>query len=109
MRLSVFTLLFSLVAAFHTVIPTQAEASSALFRVKRSWIGQGATTGGYTGSSYISTDYHPRSKGPNKAPPAVGGGDGIAFSVPSKVIKDYTRSFACPTFMDCRPGYPVSV
>ena len=44
MCLSVFTLLFSLVAALHTVIPTQAEADTALFRVKRTWWGGGVTT-----------------------------------------------------------------
>jgi hypothetical protein len=44
MRLSVFARLFSLVAVFHTVIPTQAEAATALFRVKRTWWGGGGTT-----------------------------------------------------------------
>ena len=40
MRLSVFTLLFSLVAAFHTVIPTQAEAADVgLSRMMRTWWG----------------------------------------------------------------------
>jgi hypothetical protein len=114
MRLSVFSLLFALVAAFNIAIPTEAEAASALFRVKRSWIGGGATTpNGGTASPYISKYYHPRMVGPNKAPPAVGyighttGPHRISF--PSKVIKDYTRFFWCGTFMDCRPGYPVSV
>jgi hypothetical protein len=114
-RLSVFTLLFSLVAALHTVIPTQAEAASALFRAKRTWWGGGAPTTSGTASPYISPDYHPRLRGPSRtANPAIAcvahtPSSDHDFTIPSNVIKEYTRSFACPTFMDCRPGYPVSV
>jgi hypothetical protein len=98
MRLSVFTLLFTLVAAFHTVIPTQAEAASALFRVKRSWlVSDTVNWRSADQTTYISTDFHPIMKGPSKAPPAQAyvprtmSGDHF-FTIRSKVIKDYTRT-----------------
>ena len=105
MRLSVFTLLFTLVAAFHTVIPTQAEAASALFRVKRSWSGLTNIGTVFGPVTYTSLDFHPRTMGTSKAPPAQGlvcaegDPDECEFSIPSKVIKAYdTRScfpFGC--------------
>jgi hypothetical protein len=105
MRLSVFTLLFSLVAAFHTVIPTQAEAASALFRMKRSWWGPNPQTTQTTiPNSYISPTYHPNTKGPNKAPPAACGLfiDTVPLPecgpIPSKVIELNTGTRSCFPF-----------
>jgi hypothetical protein len=118
MRSSVFTLLFTLVAAFHTVIPTWAEAADVgLFRMKRTW--WGGTSTNSPADPYISTDYHPRLKGPNKAPPAeayvgfstTANGAKLApaprFTAPSKFIVDYTRYVTC-TPVTCPPGYPES-
>jgi hypothetical protein len=106
MRLSVLTLLFTLVATFHTVIPPQAEAGSALFRVKQSWSGltnNGTTFGPVT---YTSPDYHPRLFGPGKAPPAQGLLNHTThsfegFSIPSKVIKSYGTKTCFP--LGCNP------
>ncbi len=101
-RLSIFTLLFTLVAACHIAIPTQAEAASALFRVKQSWSGltDNGTGGGFQPSTYTSPDYHPRTMGPSKAPPATGSvsfdGDIIGFTLPSKVIKSYGTKTSFP-------------
>jgi hypothetical protein len=106
---TLFTLLFSLVAAVHTVIPTQAEAASALFRVKQSWSGltnNGTTFGPVT---YTSPDYHPRMFGSGKAPPASGyvaDGTGTVFTIPSKVIKSYGTKTCFP--LGCNPPVTYS-
>jgi hypothetical protein len=112
MRVSIFTLLFFVVAAFHTVIPTQAEAASALFRMKRSWWGPAPTT--TLPLSYISPTYHPNEKGPNKAPPAsctlyIGTWPTPECqTIPSKVIQEYIDAIRQCFPFGCRPGYPVS-
>jgi hypothetical protein len=104
MRLYGFTLLFTFIAAFHTVIPTQAEAATALFRVKQSWSGltnNGTTFGPVT---YTSPDYHPRTMGPGKAPPAtgyVGAFTYSGFTIPSRVIKSYGTKTCFP--FGCNP------
>jgi hypothetical protein len=106
-------LLFTLVAALHTTIPTQAEAGDVgLFRMKRTWWGY--TPSGSPGVPSISSDYHPRVYGPNKAPPAEGyvgfsspKAPAPRFTAPSKFIKNYTRHFTCATGT-CFPGYPIS-
>jgi hypothetical protein len=107
MRTTVLSLLFLLFTALYTAIPTQAEAASALFRMKRAWWG----TGGF--SPYISPYYHPPTKGPNKAPPAqcYVQIDTVPFPecgpIQSKVIEHTTGTRTCFPF-GCRAGYPVS-
>ena len=62
-RLSVFTLLFTLVAAFHTLVPIPAEAADiALFRMKRTW--WGGTSTNEDPNPYLSIDYAPGLRGP---------------------------------------------
>ncbi len=107
MRLCVFTLLFSLVAAFHTAIPTQAEAASALFRVKRSWSGPTSNGTSSWPVTYTSPDFHPRTMGPSKAPPAsgivaIGVWPTPEFTVPKAVIKDIGGTKTCFPF-GCNP------
>jgi hypothetical protein len=100
----VFTLLFALVAAFHTVIPAEAEAASVPFRVKRSW--WGGTSVNSPADPCISYDYHPRENGPNKAPPAYElsstacdlsdtGGDAAHFSKVRVVFSISRSRFDC--------------
>jgi hypothetical protein len=117
MRLSVSTFLFALVAAFHTVIPKQAEAGDVgLFRMKRAWWGGTSTANLYPYGPKISENYHPRVNDPYRAPPAEGyvgsttvnGRPAPRFTVPSKFIINKTFHDAC-VYPDCPwPGYPAS-
>jgi len=95
------------------LVATNADAASGLFRMKRTW--WGGTTPLGTADPYISVDYHPRIKGPNKAPAAkafvgsttVSGRPAPRFTAPSKFIKDYTYYGRCVPGT-CAPGYPES-
>jgi hypothetical protein len=77
----------------------------------RTWWGWTTTAG--TADPWISSQYHPRSKGPNMAPwPSVFvGSTTIAgdlvprFTVPGKLIRDYTWTSMC-VGGGCSPGYP---
>lgn len=90
-------------------LSTPADAASGLFRMYRIW--WGGTSPYETPDPYISTQPHPRIKGPNKAPAAAGyvGSTSPAprFTAPSKFIKDYSWYGACVPGT-CFPGYPES-
>jgi len=107
------------VATAPVLFATSADAASGLFRMKRTWWGGTpvSTTNGGPGvpDPYISVDYHPRVKGPNKAPAAkayvgtttVSGRPAPRFTAPSKFIKDYSYYGRCVPGT-CAPGYPES-
>jgi uncharacterized protein (TIGR03382 family) len=97
MRRCVAPLLFTLVAAFHTVVPTRAEAASALFSVVRTSYSDGIgdadqtrTASFPTANGYVGTTSPPR------------------FTVPQSILKDTTGYNACQLGVNCRPAYPVS-
>jgi len=109
MRVVSFALLFSLVTAFHTVIPTQVEAAGGLFRAKQFyWSSQADSL--WTGLYW-----------PGGAPRTVMGGyqnppgsanvgavtPNPSFTAPRSFIKDTTYTFMCGqgTYM-CYIGYP---
>jgi hypothetical protein len=81
--------------------------------MKRTWWGGTSPSG--IADPYISTDYHPRERGKNKAPAAsvvvgsttVSGRPAPRFTAPTKFIKDYTWTGMCAPGT-CAPGYPVS-
>jgi hypothetical protein len=96
------------------IVTTAAEAAKVgLFRMKRTW--WGGTTTAESADPYISGDWQPRLKGPQKQPsPAVYVGSTIVsgrpaprFTAPSKFIKDYTWHSACVPGT-CSVGYPAS-
>jgi hypothetical protein len=96
LRLCAASLSFALVAIFHTFIPTQAEAATGLFAVRRTFhsdqVGQGnrtRTASIPTASGYVGTSLLPK------------------FTVPQSVIKDTTGYAACVPGI-CRVGYPES-
>jgi len=100
------------VAIAPLLVAQPADAgSTALFRLMRTWWGWTTTAG--TADPWISSQYHPRSKGPNMAPwPSVFvGSTTIAgdlvprFTVPGKFIRDYTWTDMC-VGGGCSPGYP---
>jgi hypothetical protein len=100
------------IATAHLFVPSPAEAGSGLFRMKRTWWG-GASAASQV--PWISSDYHPRLRGPNKAPAAVAtvgsttvsGRPAPRFTAPEKFIVDYTYYAACVPGT-CFPGYPES-
>jgi hypothetical protein len=96
MRLYVSALLLSLVAALHTLVPTQAEAASALFSVVRINYNDGVGVGDQT----ISIEF-------DTASGYVGTGTVPKFTVPQSVIKSTSRYAYC-TSGTCRSGYPYS-
>jgi len=106
-------LLAGALAAAPLLAATPAGAAGALFRMHRIWWGNTPVSG--TPDPYISTDYHPRERGPNKAPAAlasigstsVSGRPAPRFKVPSRFIKDYTWTGHCVPGT-CAPGYPAS-
>jgi hypothetical protein len=95
------------------LISTSADAASGLFRMKRTW--WGGTSSASPADPYISTDYHPHLRGPDKAPAAiatvgsttVSGRPAPRFTAPEKFIVDYTYYGACVPGT-CAPGYPES-
>ncbi len=96
MRLYALPLLLALVAAFHTLVPKQAEAATGLFAVRRIFysdqVGQGNRTRTVffpTATGYVGTTSLPR------------------FTVPQSVIKDTTGYEKCFPGI-CRAGYPQS-
>ena len=116
MRLFVFTLLFALVAAFHTIIPTQAQADKALFRVEQRWHNfpnPAVTSPGGAGmyQGYIYPYYVDAKWGFYFHPPATaivepGNPIGGAFTLPQS-FKTYTFTpTLTPRFLVYRPkGY----
>jgi hypothetical protein len=94
MRLYALPLLFTLVATFHTVVPTEAEAATAMFSTKRTFYNDGVGQGNQTRTASF--------------PPATGNVGTTSlpkFTVPQSVIKD-TTGFAECVPGTCRPGYP---
>ncbi len=112
--------LISMLAAVAVVtasllVPTLADAASGLFRMKRTW--WGSTSVDYSANPYISTDFHPHLRGPNKAPAAAGyvgtttvsGRPAPRFTAPSSFIVDFTYAWSCQGPPNtCAPGYPAS-
>ena len=96
MRLYFAPLFFALVAAFHTVIPTQAEAATAMFSTKRTFFSDGVGQGNQTRTASFPT-----------ATGYVGTTSLPKFTVPQSVIKNTTGYAACVPGV-CRPGYPMS-
>jgi hypothetical protein len=96
MRLYALPLFFALVATFHTVVPTQTEAATAMFSAKRTFFSDevGAANQTRTASFPTATG----NVGPTSLP---------KFTVPQSVIKDTTGYAACPPGT-CRGGYPNS-
>ncbi len=86
-------------------------ATTATFKMKRTWWGWTTTQG--TPSPWIDSQYHPRSKGPNKSadPTVVVGSETVSgrpaprFTFPAKFIRDYTWSNFCAPGT-CGAGYP---
>ena len=96
MRLYVPALFFALVAAFHTFVPTQAEAATGLFAVTRTLysdqvgnVNQTKTASFPTATGYVGTSPLPK------------------FTVPQSAIKDTTGYALCFPGI-CRSGYPSS-
>ncbi len=94
MRLYALPLLLALVAAFHTLVPKQAEAATRLFAVRRTFysdqVGKANQTRTATfpaATGYVGTTSLPR------------------FTVPQSVIKDTTGYAAC-VLGSCRIVYP---
>ena len=116
MRLSVFTLLFALVAAFHTIIPTQAEAGSALFRIEQRWhnfSNPPVTTPGGAGmyQGYIQPGLTETMMGEYLYPPptavvAPGNPIGGAFTLPQSFLTFSVVSTLTP--MTAWPGYTTT-
>ncbi len=110
----VTTFLAAAVAIAPLLIAESADAATtATFRMKRIWWGFTTTAG--TPNPYISIQYHPRSKGPNKGtdPTVVVGDTTVSgrpaprFTVPGsgQFIRDYSyHGFCAPG--TCSPGYP---
>jgi mannose/fructose/N-acetylgalactosamine-specific phosphotransferase system component IIC len=96
MRLYILPLFFALVAAFHTVIPTQAEAATAMFSTKRTFFSDGVGQGNQTRTASFPT-----------ATGNIGTTSLPKFTVPQSVIKDTTGYAACVPGI-CRAGYPMS-
>ena len=92
MRLYASPLLLSLVAALHTLVPTQAEAASALFSVVRINYNDGVGVGDQT----ISIEF-------DTASGYVGTGTVPKFTAPQSVIKNTSRYAYC-TSGTCRSG-----
>ena len=75
--------------------------------MKQSWLGLTGKAATRHPISYTSPDYHPRTMGPSKAPPATGVLITFppyatpGFSVPSKVIKSYGTRTCFP--LGCNP------
>jgi hypothetical protein len=85
--------------AVQLLVPSSAQASRALFRVKRSFFGVFAP---------VYNDPEPATAGPNKAPPATAYVFKTAnrFVLPKSFIS-YMTVYYCPPGQ-CFPGYPVS-
>jgi len=99
-RASRLFLALSLVAAqLLVLVPSSAQASKALFRVKRSFFGVFAPFYNYP---------EPQTQGPNKAPPATAYVFNVANRVvfPKSFISYMTIYYCVPG--QCFPGYPVS-
>jgi hypothetical protein len=94
MRLYALPLSFALVAAFHTVVPAQTEAATAMFSVKRAFFSDGIGQGNQTRTASFPT-----------ATGNIGTTSLPKFTVPQSVIKDTTGFTECLPGT-CRPGYP---
>jgi hypothetical protein len=92
---------FAFVAAANLLVPNLAQATDALFRIKRSW---------HTNKNDWYYDYEPATKGPNKAPPeigSVGTATPVAdFTLPRGFINTTVTWYCNPG--TCYKGYPVS-
>ncbi len=95
-RISSTPLVFAVVAALHTFVPTQAEAASALFSALRTLYSDVVGDEDQTKKATFST-----------ATGYVGNRSPPRFTVPQSAIKDITGYSACAPG-NCRPGFPES-